>query len=242
MPLEGQAFLLGLRGQHGQLILEELGRIERDRRQLDRPRFGPGSIQQLIDQAAQVAAGPDQGLQGPAAGIRQALPLEQAGAAEHGGQRCTQLVADGSEEVILGAAGGLRLLAGPLQARLQVPLLGDVLHGAEHAAQLPVLVELRIAALAHDALLAIGPYHPVHDIVGRTMEGGLHGFPDRFPVSRMYRGHEGLIACPLHLVASQPEDPVDLVRPLRLMVTEVRNPAADLGDPLRLGELLPTLM
>ena len=124
------------------------------------------------------------------------------------------------------------------QRRLRLAALCDVLHRANDPIRAAVGVEKHFAAAMDVALAAVGPAHPVQEVVGQFAAHGArqHEFKLR-AVRRMDTTDEQRVAGAHALGCQAPQAEV-LVRPLQRARHRVPIETAHLGESFGLSELL----
>ena len=145
-------------------------------------------------------------------------------------------------DVALGVGDGyafhraVKHLAGHLQLVLGLLALGGVLHRADHAQGLSLLVVGHLADLVHYALASIGADDAVFDVVGLALVNGLvDGLLHKLPVIGMHSIQEVFIGS-LELLRRYSEDAVILLRPTQLAAGDIPVPVAHVGNLLGPGQ------
>ena len=135
-------------------------------------------------------------------------------------------------------------LAGQLKLILSLLALGDILHRAQHAQGLSLLVISHIAQHVHHALTAVRADDAVLNIQGRLVVGGLvQRLLHQMPIIRMHQFQKGLPS--IHrLLRRSSEDAIVLRRPSDLStgknhipITHVDERLGFVQDGLALAEL-----
>ena len=112
---EFEIFFLRRAGEHRQRVLEQVAKLELHRLEFEVTRFDFREIENVVDDAKQVAAGALDGLGEMALVAAESAVEKQFGHAEHTVHRRADLVAHGGEEIALGLAGGFSGVLGAAQ-------------------------------------------------------------------------------------------------------------------------------
>ncbi len=150
-----QVLARGLGRHHVQDVLGGAQQVERDRLQGQLARLDLGEIEDVVDQGHQgLATGPGEFRQFALGGRQFAVEQQSDGPqrAIHGG---ADLVAHVGQEIALGAAGGLRRVAGLPQLLAAQLLRADVHHRSHHAGGHPRRVPLHQRPVQHVGVRAV---------------------------------------------------------------------------------------
>ena len=220
-------------------LLDHSGDLEIDDLELHPPGFDLGEVQHVVDDRQQ---GLSRGLD-----PRDVLTLslvqvggdQQVGQTDHAVHRGPDLVAHGGQEGGLGPQRRQRGVPGSLQLALRLLERRDVERGTAHQHWASGVVAQHLPGRADpDHLLTRSTADPLIELeAGQTLQAGVHHRGRHLPVVGVHQREIALDRA-VEPARGDLEDAVQLIGPLQLVRGDVPLPAAQMGDPLGLRELL----